>query len=341
MIWIRENKRFSLKTPAKNSPGNRKPERCQQTGGEARECLQDPPLGCYSRHFSALVKVDRTTKRGKGHLLGNSTSALFPMGVRGVCLHVLPLVARPFSPDHRLTGIEAVGPSPARPLPGPQPAAAPTAFWSWVPAIQGAKTPLRTSRHFQDNIVKLKCSLWYREGGLLPRKRSSWPNSATMSLFYLEILLWPERRWWSWGMIQNAESITPTPTGAQLEDMWTCNFYLESGRANAIRQSANWTSREGKADTLSYRPGLMELTWARRIQEHSWVLAGGRTQRVGPGQKGTHIYPQTPLHALTVGPGEDGASLGHVRERKPSFPLGKAHSMARTLSAPLLHGSKL
>ena len=30
------------------------------------------------------------------------------MGVRGVCLHILPLVARPFSPDRRLTGVEAV-----------------------------------------------------------------------------------------------------------------------------------------------------------------------------------------------------------------------------------------
>lgn len=67
MIWIRENKRFSLKTPAKNSPReSEKPERCQQTGGEAQECLQDPPLDCYSRHFAALVKVDRTTEGARG-----------------------------------------------------------------------------------------------------------------------------------------------------------------------------------------------------------------------------------------------------------------------------------
>lgn len=49
--------------------------------------------------------------KGQGHRLVNSTSALFPMGVRGICLHVLPLVTRPFSPNCRLTGIEAVGPS--------------------------------------------------------------------------------------------------------------------------------------------------------------------------------------------------------------------------------------
>lgn len=28
--------------------------------------------------------------------------------------------------------------------------------------------------------------LWYKEGGLSPRKRSSWPKGARMSLFYLE-----------------------------------------------------------------------------------------------------------------------------------------------------------
>ena len=69
-----------------------------------------PTIGLLLRHFAALVKADGTAE-GTGHRSVSSTSALFPVGVGGVCLHVLPLVARPFSPDRRLTGIEAVGPS--------------------------------------------------------------------------------------------------------------------------------------------------------------------------------------------------------------------------------------
>lgn len=60
------------------------------------------------------------------------------------------------------------------------------------------------------------------------------------------------------GALGNAKSITLTHMRAQLEDGQTYNCYSESGRANAITQSTNLKSSQGKMETLAYGPGRME-----------------------------------------------------------------------------------